>query len=51
MNLTAVLRLVWMVPVACAIDVKVASTGGTKVSPLMYGIMFEDINYSGDGGM
>ncbi|KAL3424210.1 alpha-L-arabinofuranosidase [Phlyctema vagabunda] len=34
-----------------AIDIQVDSTGGNASSPLMYGIMFEDINHSGDGGI
>lgn len=34
-----------------AIDIQVASTGGNASSPLMYGLMFEDINQSGDGGI
>ena len=34
-----------------AIDVKVSSENGIKASPLQYGMMFEDINASGDGGM
>ncbi|KAI5304423.1 hypothetical protein KEM56_006508 [Ascosphaera pollenicola] len=37
--------------VTTAIDLKVASSGGNKTSPLMYGIIFEDINHSGDGGL
>lgn len=37
---------------ACAtIDVKVLKDGGKEASPLQYGLMFEDINHSGDGGM
>jgi alpha-N-arabinofuranosidase len=36
---------------AGAISLKVASTGGNASSPLMYGLMFEDINHSGDGGI
>lgn len=32
---------------AAAVDLKVASSGGNKTSPLMYGIIFEDINHSG----
>jgi alpha-N-arabinofuranosidase len=34
-----------------AIDIQVSSTGGNASSPLMYGLMFEDINHSGDGGI
>jgi alpha-N-arabinofuranosidase len=36
---------------ASAIDIQVSSTGGNASSPLMYGLMFEDINHSGDGGI
>jgi alpha-N-arabinofuranosidase len=34
-----------------AINLTVAATGGNITSPLMYGLMFEDINHSGDGGV
>ncbi|CAG8977470.1 hypothetical protein HYALB_00011819 [Hymenoscyphus albidus] len=34
-----------------AIDIQVASSGGNASSPIMYGLMFEDINQSGDGGI
>lgn len=34
-----------------AVTVKVASSGGNATSPYQYGIMFEDINNSGDGGV
>ncbi|KAF2182180.1 glycoside hydrolase family 51 protein [Zopfia rhizophila CBS 207.26] len=34
-----------------AIDVQVASSGGNATSGKQYGIMFEDINHSGDGGI
>ncbi|KAJ4389575.1 hypothetical protein N0V93_007046 [Gnomoniopsis smithogilvyi] len=33
------------------INLTVSSTGGNASSPLLYGIMFEDINNSGDGGI
>jgi alpha-N-arabinofuranosidase len=36
---------------AHAVNLTVASHGGNSSSPLMYGIMFEDINHSGDGGL
>nr|QEI10540.1 GH51 alpha-L-arabinofuranosidase [Evansstolkia leycettana] len=36
---------------AFAIDLTVSKTGGNASSPLLYGIMFEDINNSGDGGI
>lgn len=34
-----------------AININVASSGGNKTSGLQYGLMFEDINHSGDGGL
>jgi len=34
-----------------AINLNVASSGGNASSPMQYGIMFEDINHSGDGGI
>ena len=34
-----------------AVTVNVASSGGNATSPTQYGIMFEDINNSGDGGV
>ena len=34
-----------------AVNLTVARDGGNASSPLMYGIMFEDINHSGDGGI
>ncbi|KAJ5456013.1 uncharacterized protein N7458_004277 [Penicillium daleae] len=34
-----------------AVNLSVARDGGNASSPLMYGIMFEDINHSGDGGI
>lgn len=34
-----------------AFSLKVAGSGGNSTSPLQYGIMFEDINHSGDGGI
>ncbi|KIM98287.1 glycoside hydrolase family 51 protein [Oidiodendron maius Zn] len=37
--------------IASAINIKVSNQGGNATSPLMYGIMFEDINHSGDGGI
>jgi alpha-N-arabinofuranosidase len=36
---------------AFAISLKAASSGGNASSPLSYGLMFEDINHSGDGGL
>lgn len=37
--------------IASAINLQVSSSGGNASSPLMYGLMFEDINHSGDGGI
>lgn len=34
-----------------AVTLTVQSSGGNATSPYQYGIMFEDINYSGDGGV
>lgn len=34
-----------------AVTINVASSGGNATSPYQYGIMFEDINNSGDGGV
>ncbi|KAK4187876.1 family 51 putative glycoside hydrolase [Podospora australis] len=34
-----------------AIDLRVRSTGGNKTTDIMYGLMHEDINNSGDGGI
>lgn len=34
-----------------AISLNVSASGGNASSPLMYGLMFEDINHSGDGGI
>jgi alpha-N-arabinofuranosidase len=43
--------LPFLASIASAINLKVSSTGGNASSPLMYGLMFEDINHSGDGGI
>ena len=34
-----------------SINFTVAANGGNVTSPLMYGLMFEDINHSGDSGV
>ncbi|KAK3329952.1 alpha-L-arabinofuranosidase A [Apodospora peruviana] len=34
-----------------AVKLRVSETVGAASSPHMYGVMFEDINYSGDGGL
>ncbi|SPQ21402.1 d7654c19-7073-4ed9-a2be-fd1299e158c5 [Thermothielavioides terrestris] len=36
---------------AAAVTLSVAKSGGNATSPYMYGIMFEDISHSGDGGL
>lgn len=36
---------------ARAVTISVASSGGNATSPYQYGLMFEDINNSGDGGV
>ncbi|KAH8648281.1 putative alpha-N-arabinofuranosidase A [Tricladium varicosporioides] len=41
----------FLVGLANAVNLKVSGTGGNASSPLMYGLMFEDINHSGDGGI
>ncbi|KAH6621691.1 glycoside hydrolase family 51 protein [Chaetomium sp. MPI-SDFR-AT-0129] len=43
--------LLGFVGAAAAVTVSVANSGGSPTSPYMYGIMFEDINQSGDGGL
>lgn len=48
-NLLQVLSL--LAGLGHAINLTVARDGGNTSSPLMYGIMFEDINHSGDGGI
>jgi alpha-N-arabinofuranosidase len=45
------LSLLGLAGAAAAVSVSVASSGGNATSPYMYGIMFEDINQSGDGGL
>ncbi|TVY83677.1 Alpha-L-arabinofuranosidase A [Lachnellula suecica] len=43
--------LIFVAGIASAINLNVSATGGNASSPLMYGLMFEDINHSGDGGI
>ncbi|KAI5208986.1 putative vacuolar segregation protein [Aureobasidium subglaciale] len=43
--------LVALSSLANALDLTVAASGGNATSPLQYGLMFEDINFSGDGGI
>ncbi|KAJ5692309.1 glycoside hydrolase [Penicillium macrosclerotiorum] len=45
------LALAWLTGQALAVNLTVSKTGGNSSSPLLYGIMFEDINNSGDGGI
>jgi len=44
------LRLGLLITIAQALKINVAQSGGNASSPLQYGLMFEDINQSGDGG-
>ncbi|TLS31002.1 hypothetical protein PpBr36_02628 [Pyricularia pennisetigena] len=46
-----VLHLVGLAASAVAVTIKVSPDNGKKASPLAYGLMFEDINHSGDGGI
>lgn len=43
-------HLVGLAASAVAVTIKVSPDNGKKASPLAYGLMFEDINHSGDGG-
>ena len=45
------ISLPFLAGIVGAINLEVASNGGNASSPLMYGLMFEDINHSGDGGI
>jgi alpha-N-arabinofuranosidase len=47
----SLLKLGCAAGVASAINLSIASSGGNASSPLAYGLMFEDINHSGDGGI
>jgi alpha-N-arabinofuranosidase len=51
MLLQGILSLSLAAGIASAITLKVSSTGGNVTSPLMYGLMFEDMNNAGDGGI
>jgi alpha-L-arabinofuranosidase len=51
MLLQGILSLSLAADLASAINLTVSSTGGNVTSPLMYGLVFEDINNSGDGGI
>ncbi|THV96292.1 Arabinosidase A [Aureobasidium pullulans] len=48
---TATALLALAVPYASAINLKVSSSGGNASSPLLYGLMIEDISNSIDGGL
>ncbi|KAF1347105.1 glycoside hydrolase superfamily [Delphinella strobiligena] len=45
------LAVATLVAYASALNLSVSSDGGNATSGRQYGIMFEDINYSGDGGI
>ena len=45
------LRALALTSVARGVTFTVQSSGGNATSPYQYGIMFEDINNSGDGGV
>jgi alpha-N-arabinofuranosidase len=45
------LSLLALAGTAAAVTLSVSNSGGNATSPYMYGIMFEDINQSGDGGL
>lgn len=47
----SLLKVSFFAGIAWAIQLNVASSGGNASSPLAYGLMFEDINHSGDGGI
>jgi alpha-N-arabinofuranosidase len=49
--LSSLVTSLFLAGVANGLNLTVASTGGNASSPLTYGIMFEDINHSGDGGI
>jgi alpha-N-arabinofuranosidase len=49
--LSSLLAVPLLAGIANAINLAVASSGGNASSPLTYGLMFEDINHSGDGGI
>ena len=51
MLLNSLFSCVALAATAQAVKVTVESSGGNATSPYQYGIMFEDINNSGDGGV
>ncbi|KAE9362634.1 glycoside hydrolase family 51 protein [Stipitochalara longipes BDJ] len=48
---TFTLTSLFLLPLIRAATLTVSTTGGNASSPLLYGLMFEDINNSGDGGI
>ena len=48
---SAAVALAGLAATAQALSISIASSGGNATSDLAYGIMFEDINHSGDGGI
>lgn len=51
LNLNLLPFLSSLAVVTYAANLTISNHGGNSSSPLMYGIMFEDINHSGDGGI
>lgn len=47
----SLLSLPLLAGAVAAVTLSVASSGGNSTSGYQYGLMFEDINHSGDGGM
>ncbi|KAJ5934820.1 Glycoside hydrolase superfamily [Penicillium verhagenii] len=47
----ASLALTVLITLSHAIELSVSPDGGNKSSPLLYGIMFEEMDHSGDGGI
>lgn len=45
------LSLLGLAGAAAAVTLSVGNSGGNATSPYAYGIMFEDINHGGDGGL
>ncbi|KAK3994491.1 alpha-L-arabinofuranosidase A [Cladorrhinum sp. PSN332] len=50
-SLRALLGLLALSPFTSAINLSVSSKGGNVTTPIAYGLMHEDINNSGDGGI
>lgn len=47
----SLLSLFLLAGAVSAVTISVAPSGGNATSGYQYGLMFEDINHSGDGGM